>query len=599
MPAPIRVLPALLVNQIAAGEVVERPASVVKELVENALDAGAKRIDVAIEGGGRELIQVTDDGCGIPAEELPLSVAPHATSKISRPEDLEAIATMGFRGEALASIASVARVTILSRTADADAAAEMQVEGDRVQPPRPASGPLGTTVTVRTLFFNTPARRKFLKSESSEAGRIADTIEAIALGHPSVRFTLRSESRVMLDLAATDDPKRRALDVLGKEHEPKLLEAEGEDGAVTVWGLVGRPELARPSTKHLRIHLNGRPVADRAIIHALREAYRGLIEPGATPMAAVFLELDPREVDVNVHPAKTEVRFRQPSLIHQAVLRAVRRALRAADLVPAFELESAPTPWRINGGGDGGAAPSFGGGGFAFARADVQSPTPIVYEDVARGLGPKPWETATSASPLPTIARAVEILQVHSSYVVTQDEQGILIVDQHALHERVMFEKLFERITHGPLERQRLLVPAIIEASPREIEALDDLRPLLDRVGVDAEPAGPRSVAIYAFPSLLFERRVDPAEFVRELLGRAADGSLAGGAADTEAALHETLDMMACKAAIKAGDRLTPEELRDLLAWRERVERSTNCPHGRPTSLRITLRDLERQFGRG
>lgn len=612
MRVPIRVLSPLLINQIAAGEVVDRPASVVKELVENALDAGATRIDVAIEGGGRELIRVTDDGCGIPADELPLAVAAHATSKISRSEDLEAIATMGFRGEALASIASVARVSIVSRTRESDAAAELIAQGDHIEAPRPAAAPIGTSVTVRTLFFNTPARRKFLKSESSEAGRITDVIESIALGHPQVRFSLRSEARTLLDLAATTDPKRRAIDVLGADAAPQLLEVDDDaaaEGSIGVWGLVGRPELARPSAKHLRIHLNGRPIADRAIIHAMREAYRGLIAPSATPLAAIFLQIDPREVDVNVHPAKTEVRFRQPSLVHQAVLRAVRRTLRAADLVPAFDLP-----------GPGSAAPSagvsagssfFSGSSSTFSappRAGMSGmpsttthssggASPIVYREIADALGPKPWAEPT---PLGTIARPVDILQIHASYIVTQDADGMLIVDQHALHERVMFEMLFERVTRGPLERQRMLVPAIIEVSPREIEALDELTTLFARIGVEAEPAGPRAIAIQAFPSFLFARSVDPADFVREMLARAVDGTLGrGGTADTEAALSETLDMMACKAAVKAGDRMTPEALRELLAWRERVERSTNCPHGRPTSLRITLRDLERQFGRG
>jgi DNA mismatch repair protein MutL len=335
MRSPIRPLPTHLVNQIAAGEVVERPASVVKELVENALDAKASRIDVTIEGGGRDLIRVTDDGVGIPPEELPLALAPHATSKIVRAEDLEAILTMGFRGEALASIASVSRVRIVSRTRDADAAASIEAEGDRVGSPQPAAAPPGTSVSVQTLFFNVPARRKFLKSEAAEASRIVETLESIAMGHPRIRFTLTHGSKKVLDLASTEDPRRRASEVLDVERaaltgdKAALLEASGDEGPLTVWGLVGRPELARANAKHLRIHLNGRPVADRAILHAVREAYRGLIAPGLTPLAAIFLELHPREVDVNVHPAKTEVRFRQPSMIHQGVLRAVRRALRA------------------------------------------------------------------------------------------------------------------------------------------------------------------------------------------------------------------------------------------------------------------------------
>ncbi len=607
---PIRVLPPLLVNQIAAGEVVDRPASVVKELVENAIDAGARRIEVTIEGGGRDLIRVTDDGCGIPADELPLALAAHATSKIRTADDLVAIATMGFRGEALASIASVSRLAVRSRTADAVAAAEILADGGQVDGPRPAAGPTGTSVTVRTLFHNVPARRKFLKSESAEGSRIADTLESIALGHPQVTFVLRSASpsgeRTLLDLPATTDARRRALDVLGKELAPKLLEAEGEDGGATVWGLVGLPELAKPSVRHLRVHLNGRPVADRSIIHALREAYRGLVEPGRSPIAILHIEMDPREVDVNVHPAKSEVRFRSPSVVHQLVLRAVRRALRAADLVPAFELPATAMP---------GATPSAGAiwsrPGPGAVAAPAAAPIPLELDVVREALGAMPALAPTSPAAsivepsLPTVLRPLEILQIHSSFVVTHDEQGILIVDQHALHERVMFEKLLERVARGDLESQRLLVPTIVEATPAEVEALGDLGELLARIGLDAVAAGPRAVAVHGYPSFLFERGVDPVDFVPELLGKAADGTLAATGRSSgarkeamEASLAATLDMMSCKAAVKAGDRLSVDELRELLAWRERVERSTNCPHGRPTSLRITIRDLERQFGR-
>jgi DNA mismatch repair protein MutL len=618
-PMPIRVLPTLLVNQIAAGEVVERPASVVKELVENAIDAKARRIEVAIEAGGREQIRVTDDGSGILAEELALAIAPHATSKIAVPEDLAAIQTMGFRGEALASIASVSRLTLLSRTRGSEEAAALEVEGADVSGPRPAPGPIGTSVIVRTLFFNTPARRKFLKSEATEAGRIADVVEGLALAHPQVAFVFRSDGRTLMDLPATDDPKRRTLDILGRECETKLLDADGLDSGITLWGLIGLPELAKSSAKHVRIYLNGRPIVDRAILHAMREAYRGLIEPARSPLAVLFLEMDPREVDVNVHPAKTEVRFRQPSTVHQVVLRAVRKSLRAADCVPAYGLDQGgppregDTPPQVGGragqpSNTGGAAgtqtwtgglmgtlgkPSGGSwGGSASSSGDYAAPrassSPIIYSEAVARLGTLP--------PLPTPVRAVEILQVHASFVVTQDEQGILIVDQHALHERVMFERLLERVSRGPLERQRLLLPEVLEVTGAELEALAELQPLCERIGLELVPAGPRSISIQAFPSFLYERGVEAPSFVRDLLAKACEEGTRG---DTEGALAETLDMMACKAAVKAGDRLTLEELRDLLAQREAVERSTNCPHGRPTSLRITIRDLERKFGRG
>ena len=603
----IRRLDPLVVNQIAAGEVVDRPASVVRELVENALDAGATRIEVAIEGGGRELIRVSDDGCGIPADELPLAVAAHATSKISSVDDLERIATMGFRGEALASIASVARLRIVSRTREAVAASSLEAEGGSVGRPQPAAGPASTTITVRTLFHNVPARRKFLRGEASEAARVVETVEALAIAQPSVAFTVRSGEdggRTLLDLPATGDLRRRVLDCLGRELEPAMLEANADDALLSIWGLVGKPELAKPNARHLRIHVNGRPISDRALIHAVREAYRGLVEPGRTPVAAIFLELDPAEVDVNVHPQKSEVRFRSPAAVHQAVRRSVRAALGGEDLVPE---------WTLPEGGGGSAptwsrpatAPVSGTGRAAGVAVEPRSPVAIP--------GPRPdttWselletargEAAVSGDPasLPLPVERLRILQVDDAYVIAADRDGIVIVDQHALHERVMFERLLARIGAGDLPSQRLLAPAIVEASPVEIAALTRIETLCRRIGLELSPAGPRSVAVHAFPVLLFERKVDPAGFARELLARAADEERdLATPTGLEAALAETLDMMACKAAVKAGDRLSDLELAEILRLRDETERGTNCPHGRPTSVRISRAELDRRFGR-
>jgi DNA mismatch repair protein MutL len=319
---PIRVLPPELVNQIAAGEVVERPASVVKELVENAIDAGARTLLIEIEGGGAELVRVSDDGAGIPEAELPLAVAAHATSKVATSDDLAAIHTFGFRGEALASIASVSRFRMQSCARGASSGAEIEVEGGALRGPRPAPARPGTAVEVRTLFFNVPARRKFLKSDAAETGRVTDVVEALALAHPAVSFELRSNGRRLLDLPATAEPAKRTLDVLGAELEPELLEFEErypEIGGLVVRGFAGKPAIARPSTRAIRIHLNGRPIMDRTVLHAVREAYRGLVDPARTPTVALILEVDPREVDVNVHPAKSEVRFRSQQAVHSAV----------------------------------------------------------------------------------------------------------------------------------------------------------------------------------------------------------------------------------------------------------------------------------------
>jgi DNA mismatch repair protein MutL len=630
---PIRPLAPLLVNQIAAGEVIERPASVAKELIENAIDAGASRISIAIEQGGKELIRVTDDGCGIPIEELPLAPAPHATSKIAAAEDLDAIATMGFRGEALASIASISRLSILSRTAGKEGAGIIEGEGGAISEPRPAAAPRGTTVTVRNLFFNTPARRKFLKTEQTETIRICEIVENIALAHPATGFALTIDGRARFDLSTERSARRRVIDVLGDDLEHELLELDIADRGIAMWGMIGMPSIARGTAKHQRIYLNGRLISDRSISHAVKEAYRGLIEPMRFPMVVLQLQMEPATVDVNVHPAKAEVRFRNQAAVHGAVLSALRQRLREADLTPSFDLNRTTEARPVRAIPP--APPAEFGSGLPAQRERQSEPgrpgvttDPRAFVDYFRRLDPKQKgfvyselkQALAQATPeaacdngdqdepiprdesarstdesLPRLRAAASALQVHSSFIVTEDAQGLVIVDQHALHERVMFEKLRQRLDAGALESQRLLMPATIDADRRQLEALDSLQPLLARLGIEAEPIGPKSVAIHAFTSLLFERNVEPGAFLEELLDRAVNEGLNE---NPEAALHEVLDMMSCKAAIKAGDRLRPEEIDELLSYRETIERSSNCPHGRPTSLRLTIRDLEKQFGR-
>ncbi len=620
---PIRVLPPLLVNQIAAGEVVERPASVVKELVENALDAGARRITLGLDQGGIELIRVSDDGRGIEADQLPMAVAPHATSKIAEPDDLIRIGTLGFRGEALASIASVSRLTIRSRPPGADAAAEIDVEGERVSPVRPASGPVGTSVTVRNLFFNTPARRKFLRTPQTEQSRCLDVLRDLAMAHPSVAFSAMCEGRNLVEVVAGESPRERALAILGPELAGQVLEVNADTldglGAPVIWGLAGLPSIARPTNQAQHVFLNGRAIRDKTIQHAIKEAYRGLIEPGRHPTVVLMIEMDPGAVDVNVHPAKAEVRFRDQSLVHSSVLRAIREALRAADLTPVFAM---PRPAQDAGQGraipPGAALEGWSGGtqrpGASTAFIDYfkrQIPTraqdPLSYDAVRRALeeaspapapAPPGTEPAGEAAPepgLPMGRPAPRILQVHNSYLVTQDEQGVVIIDQHALHERVMFEALLARISYGPLETQTLLTPVVVPASPERIDRLRELAPLLTKIGIEAAPLGPRSVGVHAFPSFLFERRVDPVEFLTDLFERSEQDGFSPG---SEQALHQVLDMMACKAAVRAGDRMSDPELAELVRLREDVERSSNCPHGRPTSVRLTIRELERLFKR-
>lgn len=602
----IRPLSPLVVNQIAAGEVVERPASVVKELVENALDARATRIAVEIEAGGIELVRVADDGLGMAPEQLPLAVAPHATSKITQPGDLDAVATMGFRGEALASIASVSRLSLRSRPHGASSGAVLRVEGERVEGPTPAGGAPGTVVEVRNLFFNTPARRKFLRTGQTEKQRCVDTLKGLALARPAIGLTLVSDGHKVLDLEPGQSAPDRVRAVLGPELSQAMVEATGDAAqahGINLWGLVGRPHAARGNAKGQWIVLNGRVVRDATIAHALREAYRGLVEPGRHPVAVLLIDVDPSLVDVNVHPAKAEVRFRDSSAVHAAVFASVREALASEDLTATMDeaLPRGHRPWRpfVPAGGA-----AFMGPGALDLLREARQRADALTEEEARAVLDRPAppppptaETRASDATLP-IDRPPDgpwmrrAMQVRDSYLVTHDQDGVVIIDQHALHERVMFEALHSRITgRGTLESQRLLTPQVVAVAdaPERLEALAGLLPAL---GIEATAAGPTRVLVQAFPSLLFSRGVDPGAFMAELLER---DDLPR---DRQDALREVLDMMACKAAVKAGDALSEAELSALLELREKVERSSSCPHGRPTSVRLTMRDLEKMFGR-
>jgi len=605
---PIRRLPPHVVNQIAAGEVVERPASVVKELLENSLDAGATRIEVSIEGGGLERIEVADDGAGIAAEELPLAVAPHATSKISDAADLEQVATLGFRGEALASIASVSAFSIRSRRREDASGAIVEVEGGEAGGVRPAAGAPGTTVTVRHLFMNAPARRKFLKTPATETARAVEVVRTAAIARPDVAFRVVVDGRVTLDLPATAELGDRVAGVLGEEVGAGLLPVEGDAGVLPrAWGFVGRPDLSRASSRSQRLYLNGRPIQDRLVVHALREGFRGAMPGDRHPVAVLFLDVAPGDVDVNVHPAKTEVRFRTPDAVHAAVRRAVRGALGGSDLVPSVETNLGTSSWslrapRADSGGSqpvlfsptptSSAASSPRGGGWS--AGPTRGPAGFDYAEAATAIA-----SAIPAAPSPAELEhrscRRRVLQVGGLFLVSGDEEGLVIVDQHALHERLMFESLRRRITEGPLERQQLLTPATAAASAEAIEAIEDSRTLLARLGFEVEPFGPRTIAVRAVPSLLASRGVEATTFVVDLLERAA---AEGPVPDEAAALEDVLAMMACKASVRAGDALTEAEGEALLMRAVEAERAASCPHGRPTMLRIPWSDLRRRFGR-
>ncbi len=621
---PIRKLPKMLVNQIAAGEVIERPASVVKELVENSLDAGATRIEVAVEDGGRQLIRISDNGTGIPPNELMLAIEPHATSKLTAADQLAAIGTLGFRGEALASIASISRLKITSRaTSDGitdEAAAALEVVGDQASGITPSAGSPGTVVEIRDLFFNTPARRKFLRTAPTEFGHINDSLSRIAMVHHEVAFKLTHNGKTTFDLPSDADRAHRCTQLLGKDMDDAMMEFVHEDlpdrGGTKVWGLAGQPSIARATGKGMYLCVNGRSIKDRNLTHAVKEAYRGLMPMDKFPVAVVLLEIDPHAVDVNVHPTKAEVRFRNPSHIHGLVLSAVRQRLLGGDLTPSASLggQSAFRPSSLSPQGTN-LTPQTSTDAFVdyFRQMDPRQKG-FVYQEVRRALAEEdpaavesndaplipPDNASTTQAPGASI-KTQAVLQVHKSYLVVQDDDGLVIVDQHALHERVMFEMLRKRVLGEgkPLESQRLLMPVIVDADAARQATLEQMQPLLKKIGVELAPIGPDAVAVQAFPSFLFERGVEPDTFIVDLVNKADAGQLDLSNPNVEeSALHEVLDMMSCKAAVKAGDKMNEDELAALLAKRDEIERSSNCPHGRPTTLRLTLKDLEKQFGR-
>jgi DNA mismatch repair protein MutL len=638
--AVIRILSEQLVNQIAAGEVIERPASVVKELLENAVDGQAARITLELEEAGKKLIRVSDDGGGIPAAEAPLALASHATSKIASSADLEGITTLGFRGEALASIASVADVRLVTRTADALEATEVAVSGGQAAPPRPTSGPVGTSVEVRNLFRYVPARRKFLKTDATEMGHITEQVTRVALAYPSVHLTVTHNGRAVYELPPSDSVRSRLASFFGADLAESLIETASEEPAGRLWGLIGPPHLARATTAAQYLFINGRYVRDRGLLHALREAYRGLLEGARQPVAFIFLTVPPDRVDVNVHPTKIEVRLRDAHLLYGQVLAAVREKLLGPGITPHIAAPSVAPAADATGLAPLGmdeAAPRDASDresrvrqavadflrspqaaqarlGFAGRVSDGQPDragadrSDCVGPDRLGSVGAEhpPYTTdvgarhaadvgARHAVPQREEAPAAprRAIQIHNTYLVAETPDGILIVDQHALHERVLFEEIMARLEAGPLEGQRLLMPIVLALSDREMAAVEAHREALARLGIDVERMGPRDVGIQAFPMLL--ERADPASTLRDFLAWVLATESAPSARQV---LENLAHVAACRAAVKAGDPLKAEEIEALLAHRDAVRMAATCPHGRPTALVLRKSDLEKQFGR-
>jgi DNA mismatch repair protein MutL len=610
----IRRLPSSVVNRIAAGEVVERPASALKELLENALDAGASRIDVVLEQGGIGLVRVSDDGAGIDADDLPLAVSNHATSKLATADDLADVRTFGFRGEALASIGEVSRLVIRSRTPTAPGGAMVVVDGGVVADVEPCPMAVGTTVEVHQLFARIPARRAFLKAPQTEWSHACETFVRTALARSDVSFSLTHGKRRVHDLPAVGRWLDRIGGLAGQSLVPRLVPFHGEADGLSVEGYAGRPDCDAGSGRLQYLFVNGRPFRDRSVLHAIQESYRGLLLSGRQPVVFLRLSIDPSLVDVNVHPAKTEVRFRDAARVHQLILASLRTAFLSADLTvplvpPVAGGETgreADTPPSADGTLSRAASPDpdrFGGGpvrGFsspADFRPFPDRPPPFPgalgegdgpSADIHRGAPHSPPESA----PLGRPERDPVVVQMHDRYLVVETPEGIEVIDQHALHERILFARLREEVARGGLEVQRLLVPERVDVTPDAFERVGEHIGILRSAGLDVEPFGGTTVLVRSRPALA-GRASSTA-----LLGEALERLGTVGRCPPERLLDEVLHGMACRAAIKAGDPLSEAEMRALVRDRKTTEDGHHCPHGRPTTLALSRQELDRQFRR-
>jgi DNA mismatch repair protein MutL len=588
----IRLLPDTLISQIAAGEVVERPASVLKELLENSLDAGATEISVSLTQGGIKQLKVTDDGGGMDADDLPLAFARHATSKIASLDDLEQVRSLGFRGEALASIASVARVALTTRTERAAHAWSLSAEGGAQGAPQPAAHPGGTSVEVNDLYFNTPARRKFLRTEATEFGHCEDVFKRIALSRPDVAFSLRHNGRVISHLHAGDAARRIAA-VAGAEFAGAARALDENSSGLRFSGFAGSPAFSRSSRDAQFLFVNGRFVRDKLLAHALRQAYQDMLHGDRHAAYVLFLELDPLGVDVNVHPAKTEVRFRDSRAIHQFVFHAVSKVLSgSAAQTPAAAVEPMPAAAGMN-----------------FRRVPYQSSLGVAQPAAAYqalfSLPPAPsggaaraaYETITAAAPTPVETDAplgYAIAQLHGIYILAQNRQGLVLVDMHAAHERILYEKLKGALETQGMSMQKLLIPVTFNADRLEVAAVEEHAGVLCQLGFDMAPLSPTALTVRAVPSMLVA--ADVADLAHALLQEVREF---GGSRVLTEHQHELLSTMACHGAVRAHRLLTVTEMNALLREMEVTERSGQCNHGRPTWYQMSFADLDKLFLRG
>jgi len=586
--AVIRLLPTVLINRIAAGEVVERPASAVKELVENAIDAGASRIDVTLRDGGQSLIVVSDNGCGMDRAQLMLAVERHCTSKLPD-DDLVRIATLGFRGEALPSIGAVARLTLTSRPPGADQAWSLSIDGGIKGEPMPASHPTGTRVEVRDLFYATPARLKFMKTPRTERDQAIDAVKRLAMAHAAVGFSISDDERVMLRLSAaplsdpTEERLARLTAILGRDFADNALPIEAERGGLRLSGFAGLPTLNRATQREQYLFVNNRPVRDKLLTGAVRGAYQDFLAGDRHPVVALFLDLPADELDVNVHPAKAEVRFRDPGLVRGLIVSALKHALAAAGHRASTSVSAATL-----GAFRAASPPAYG---FAEAAAAF-APFPRTLDLVTLPAAPAHVSAPTDAG-LDDFPLGAARAQLHGTYIVAETADGIVIVDQHAAHERLVYERMKQALADGGVKRQMLLLPEIVELDEGLAQLLADRAPELAELGLVLEKFGTGCVVVREFPVLLGE--TDIIGLVRDLADEIVE---LGAAFSLKERLESLCGTLACHGSVRAGRRLNPTEMNALLRQMEATPHSGQCNHGRPTYVELKRSDIERLFGR-